>query len=409
MIKLGCNDSLPKGWEWAKANDVMDVRDGTHDSPKAQATGIPLVTSKNLVNGKIDYSTCTYISAEDHESISKRSAVDDGDILYAMIGTIGNPVIVKKDFDFSIKNVALFKFSKTDLSNRYIYHYLNSGLAKQQIESNSRGGTQKFVSLGNIRELMIPLPPLEEQKRIAAILDKADAIRRKRQQAIELADEFLRSVFLDMFGDPVTNPKGWEVKPLQMGIKTISSGWSAKGDARPCKQGELGVLKISSVTTGTFLPEENKVVDDSRIPEGKGLIFPNKGDLLFSRANTRELVAATCIVPEDRRDTFLPDKLWKIETDCSQLLPEFLNHMIWQPRFRDLLTSQATGTSGSMLNISKGKFESTLGIYPPIDLQEKFKKIFWHCKKSLQQEDISNDELGSLFNALSQKAFAGEL
>ena len=279
----------------------------------------------------------------------------------------------------------------------------------ERLQSLGNGATFKEVSKKTVEEFEIPLPPLNEQKRIAAILDKADEIRRKRQQAIELADEFLRSVFLDMFGDPMTNPKGWDVKPLQLGIKTISSGWSAKGDARPCKKGELGVLKISSVTTGAFLPEENKFVDDSSIPEGKRLIFPNKGDLLFSRANTRELVAATCIVPEDRRDTFLPDKLWKIETDCSLLLPEFLNHMIWQPRFRDLLTSQATGTSGSMLNISKGKFESTLGIYPPIDLQEKFKNIFWHCKKSLQKEDISNNELGSLFNTLSQKAFSGEL
>ena len=84
--------------------------------------------------------------------------------------------------------------------------------------------TVAIVSKSKFEELQIPLPPLEEQKRIAAILDKADAIRRKRQQAIQLADDFLRSVFLDMFGDPVTNPKGWEVKHLGDCLDFLTSG-----------------------------------------------------------------------------------------------------------------------------------------------------------------------------------------
>ena len=409
MIKLGCNDSLPPGWEWVKAQDCMDVRDGTHDSPKAQDTGVPLVTSKNLVNGEIDFTTCSYISNDDHDAISKRSKVDRGDILYAMIGTIGNPVIVDADFEFSIKNVALFKFPDKSISNRYIYHYLNSSIADQQFSMNSRGGTQKFVSLGNIRSLEIPLPPLAEQQRIASILDKADAIRRKRQQAIKLADDFLRAVFLDMFGDPVTNPKGWEVKSLSFGITSITSGWSAKGESFSCQNDELGVLKISSVTTGTFKPEENKLVHAEDIPDGKTLIFPRRGDLLFSRANTRELVAASCIVPEDHDNVFLPDKLWNIKTDQNFYLPEFLNYLLWQPRFKDKLTSQATGTSGAMLNISKAKFESTEAIYPPVLVQKKFRSVYSKFQSSIKKMSDSLQVSEDSFSSLSQKAFRGEL
>ena len=410
MIKLGCNESLPKGWQWFEANDVMDVRDGTHDSPKACASGIPLVTSKNLVNGEIDFSTCNLISLEDHEAISKRSAVDNGDILYAMIGTIGNPVIVEKDCDFSIKNVALFKFTKSEnVYNRYIYHFLNSKFAVRQFQSNARGGTQKFVSLGNIRSLQIPLPPLAEQKRIAAILDKADNIRQKRQQAIKLADDFLRSVFLDMFGDPVTNPKGWDVGLLERGILSIISGWSANGDSSPCEDGGIGVLKISSVTSGIFKAYENKSVNRSDIPENKKLIFPKKGDLIFSRANTRELVAATCIVQESYDNVFLPDKLWLVKTKSDLLLPEFLNFMLWHPKFKDLLTSQATGSSGSMLNISKAKFEAAKAIFPDINIQKQFVEVYWKTQKSLEKVNSTEICLSQLFNSLSQKAFAGDL
>lgn len=293
------------------------------------------------------------------------------------------------------------------LNSRYLYYFMDKYV--ERLREQSIGGVIKYIKLGMLTEAKIPLPPLTEQKRIAAILDKADTIRRKRQQAIQLADDFLRAVFLDMFGDPVTNPKGWEVKPLSKGIDLITSGWSAKGESYPCQNGETGVLKISSVTSGKFKTEENKLVYEESIPEGKVLVFPDKGDLLFSRANTRELVAATCIVPNDVNNVFLPDKLWKITTKTTALLPEFLNHLIWQPRFKEKLTSQATGTSGSMLNISKSKFESTETIFPPLHLQKEFNSIYWKVQTTICCLEKSLLKVEEAFNSLSQNAFKGLL
>lgn len=271
------------------------------------------------------------------------------------------------------------------------------------------GGSLVRARPAFVEKIEIPLPPIDEQKRIAAILDKADAIRQKRKQAIALADEFLRSVFLEMFGDPVSNPKGWEVKEIRKGISKITSGWSAKGDSRPCEQGEVGVLKISAVTSGEFKPKENKVVEKNSIPEGKKLIFPKKGDLLFSRANTRELVAATCIVPKDCDDVFLPDKLWNIELTSDELLPEYFHMLLQDVKFKETLTSQATGSSGSMLNISKQKFETTLAPFAPKDLQEKFRNIYWQLKENVSKLKSSEEQLINQFEALSQKAFSGRL
>ena len=258
-------------------------------------------------------------------------------------------------------------------------------------------------------KLEIPVPSLPEQKRIAAILDKADRLRRKNQQAIQLADKFLRAVFLDMFGDPVTNPKAWDVKQLKEGVLSIKSGWSANGESIPCNSEQLGVLKISAVTSGVFKASENKYVPSETIPKNKALIFPKKGELLFSRANTRELVAATCIVPESNDNVFLPDKLWKVETNKEKLMPEFLHYSIQQPRFRDLLTSQATGTSGSMLNISKAKFEESDIIFPDIRSQKKFAEIYWKIQNVFSKLNQSSVYSSDGFNSLSQKAFAGEL
>ena len=162
---------IPESWKWCRLSDVIDVRDGTHDSPKYVPVGIPLVTSKNLVNGAIDYSNVKYITLEDADKINARSMVDDNDILFAMIGSIGNPVLVKKDREFCIKNMALFKrFSNTEISMRYAYWFLF--YAQYKLKKEASGGVQSFISLSRFREYLIPLPPVAEQNRIVAKLEE---------------------------------------------------------------------------------------------------------------------------------------------------------------------------------------------------------------------------------------------
>ena len=162
---------IPESWKWCRLSDVIDVRDGTHDSPKYVPVGIPLVTSKNLVNGAIDYSNVKYITQEDADKINTRSMVDDNDILFAMIGSIGNPVLVKKDREFCIKNMALFKrFSNTEISMRYAYWFLF--YAQYKLKKEASGGVQSFISLSRFREYLIPLPPVAEQNRIVAKLEE---------------------------------------------------------------------------------------------------------------------------------------------------------------------------------------------------------------------------------------------
>ena len=162
---------IPESWKWCRLSDVIDVRDGTHDSPKYVPVGIPLVTSKNLVNGVIDYGNVKYITQEDTDKINVRSMVDDDDILFAMIGSIGNPVLVKKDREFCIKNMALFKrFANTDISMRYVYWFLF--YAQYKLKKEASGGVQSFISLSRFREYLIPLPPVAEQNRIVAKLEE---------------------------------------------------------------------------------------------------------------------------------------------------------------------------------------------------------------------------------------------
>ena len=168
-----------KGWDVKDLNEITDVRDGTHDSPKYVDIGYPFVTSKNLVNGNIDFSTCQLISKDDLEKINQRSFVDDGDILMPMIGTIGGAIIVKKDRDFAIKNVALIKFNKENsiVDRKFILNVLNSDSMNEFFNSIKKGGTQNFISLGLIRKIPTIIPPLKLQNEFALFVEQVDKLK----------------------------------------------------------------------------------------------------------------------------------------------------------------------------------------------------------------------------------------
>ena len=166
-------DKFNDDWEQRKLSEISDVRDGTHDSPSYLSDGHPFVTSKNVKDGYINYDDIQYISDEDFETINKRSKVDVNDILMGMIGTIGNLALIRTEPDFAIKNVALIKDTKQVLY-MYLYHYLQSSSTERQLLSGLDGGTQKFVSLKNIRELNIMVPSKAEQLKVGNFIESLD-------------------------------------------------------------------------------------------------------------------------------------------------------------------------------------------------------------------------------------------
>ena len=183
-----------KGWRVDVLNSVCDVRDGTHDSPKYVEDGYPLITSKNVVEGGISFDDVNYISEDDLNAINARSRVDDGDIIMPMIGTIGKPVIVHKDREFAIKNVALIKFEMSKVVlNIFIQSLLNSSTYSNYILSLNRGGTQKFVSLKTIRNLPIILPPLALQKQFAEKIQAIEAQKELVKKSIAETQQLLDS------------------------------------------------------------------------------------------------------------------------------------------------------------------------------------------------------------------------
>lgn len=178
---------IPSNWCWLYSNFVVDVRDGTHDTPKYISEGYPLITSKNLKNNNIDFDKVNYISKEDYEKINLRSKVDIGDVLFSMIGTIGNPVLIKGQTNYAIKNVALFK--DINLINMTFFRfYLETKFVIDKMKKEAKGSTQKFVSLKYLRNFPICYPSLEEQQRIVNIIE---SLFTKLDRAKELIENTL--------------------------------------------------------------------------------------------------------------------------------------------------------------------------------------------------------------------------
>ncbi|EGR1109117.1 restriction endonuclease subunit S [Vibrio cholerae] len=163
---------IPEDWEVHSLSSICDVRDGTHDSPKYKDNGIPLVTSKNIVDDILDLSNVSLISPEDAFEIDKRSKVDKGDIIMSMIGTVGSAVLLLEEPKFCIKNVALFKPKK--VSGEFLVQLIRSKIFQDYLEDSMDGGIQKFVSLGTLRNMEISLPSEQEQTAIASILSDMD-------------------------------------------------------------------------------------------------------------------------------------------------------------------------------------------------------------------------------------------
>ncbi len=185
-------------WEEKKLGEVCDVRDGTHDSPKYKEKGYPLLTSKNLLkDGSIDYDNVNLISEADFNQINKRSKVDIGDILFSMIGTIGNPFIIKDD-DFTIKNIALIK-EQTVIKNIFLLQLLSSTFIKKQFYKLNARGTLKFIALSVIRNLIARIPCLEEQYKIATFLTAEDNRIALLEEQIENRQQFKKGLLQQMF------------------------------------------------------------------------------------------------------------------------------------------------------------------------------------------------------------------
>ena len=282
-------------------------------------------------------------------------------------GNINKPIYVSEPF-WNV-DTAFGLVAKPELLDaRYLYHFCKHyDFGKLYTTCTIPSLTRK-----NIEGILLRLPSLGGQKETAAQLDSILKQIALAQQEIAGLDSLVKSRFVEMFD------KGYQRAPMGQLVDSIVAGTNVGGQQRSLADGEYGVLKISAVTKGVFLPNEFKAVEDASSIK---MIHPRKGDLLFSRANTSEMVGATAIVDKDYDRLFLPDKLWRINP-AEGVETIFLKALLSSSAVRAEMSRVSTGSSGSMQNISMAKFRKLDAFLPPLALQRQFADFVAQVDKS---------------------------
>ena len=396
--------NLPKGWELVQFDKVCDIRDGTHDSPKYIENGVPFITSKHLTDNGIDFTETNYISEENHIEFSKRSKVDNGDILFGMIGTIGKPVIVNTDFEFSIKNVALLKLSSNELlSNIYVLNLLKSNIIINQFLKLSNGGVQSFIALGMIRKLKIPLPPIEEQKKIADILSTVDKKIAFVEENINATEELKKSLMQKLLTEGIGHtefkdselgriPQSWEVVKFKE-ITKVRQGLQIPISKRKKEKCE----NCYEYITIQFI-KNNKEVEYIENPQKTVICTEN--DILMTRTGN------TGIVVTNVKGVF-HNNFFLIDFDRNEISKEYLVYYLNSNSIQKEILLRAGATTIPDLN--HGDFYSIKFISPPLEEQKQIAEILSTVDNKLENLKEKKQSFEELKKGLMQKLLTGEV
>ncbi|WP_417561329.1 restriction endonuclease subunit S [Marinomonas sp.] len=392
-------------WPMVKLGDICDLQNG-YAFKSSDYTVVSNTMSCRMSNirpgGVFDIDYNARFLPDDFSEKYSQFLLKDGDVIIAMTDLadspkiLGVPTVVKTEGRNILLNQRVGKLEIKDKASVY-FPYLKLALNYPSVRSVYKkfagGGLQINLGKADLLSVEIPLPPLEEQKRIAAILDKADAIRRKRQQAIQLADEFLRSVFLDMFGDPVTNPKGWEVKPVGAICDCIVPGRdkpkSFTGSMPWITTNELNYLGL------TTKKDDFIGLSAEEIAEVKAKVVP-KGSVIMTCVGDLGVVsiAGDDMVINQQLHAFLSSDF---------VTPSFLSYALaWQKGY---MVRMASSTTVPYMN--KTVCNSVPIILPPISLQARFEKIVEKVAES--KAVMAGASSADLFESISQRSFSGGL
>ena len=311
-----------------------------------------------------------------------------------IFATGGSASVHYADSRFAVSTDNFILEPNAGINAKYVYYYLKSNIGI--LQNGFHGAGLQHLSKDYLSDIDIPVISPDQQQKIVDILDKADEIRTKKRLANDKLDEFLKSTFISMFGN-ISNKT-----TLSQYITTLSAGKSLAGE----EECENKVLNTSSVTWDRFDKNQYKNYPLDYIPQKEHKV--RIGDVIISRMNTPALVGTVGYVWDVDDNIYLPDRLWKANI-TDKVNPIFLWQLLIQPSTKIEIQKIATGTSGSMKNISKEKFLKLSVLDVAIEEQNKFAKIVEKVEAQKQKNELVIEQMNNLFNSLSQRAFKGEL
>ncbi|MDR5899441.1 restriction endonuclease subunit S [Halomonas vilamensis] len=417
IMHLKSSFSFPNDW-WVTYAQLAfnEVRDGTHDSPKQSEKGVPLITSKNLVNGSIDFKNTKTISFEDHLEISKRSGVSTGDLLFSMIGTIGNVASVPENTNFSVKNVGLFRKNDSLLNRRFSFHWLNSQPYQNYLEEHKRGGNQKFVSLGILRESPVPIAPLAEQKVIAEKLDtllaQVENTKARLERIPQILKRFRQSVLTAAVSGRLTeewrsgdNPEQDFKKVADAGVAVKTGPFGSALHKSDYVHGGIPVINPMHISEGIITPSDSMTISQQKYYSLEAWHL-RKGDIIVGRRG--EMGRAAVVDSDEAQLCGTSSMLLRAGNNA---LPKYLEIILRSPTAVSYFNSASVGST--MVNLNQKVIKNLEVYFPPLDEQTEIVRsvdqLFAHADRIEQQVNQALARVNNLTQSILAKAFRGEL
>lgn len=362
--------------------------------------GIRVLFIENIVTNSFVYGEGKFITENKYEQL-KGFQVRPGDVLITMMGTIGRCAVVPDDIGKAIISSHLLKI-RPDLTlcdPEFLKRAILAEGVKRQFEKWSHGQIMVGLNTGIIRKTRIPLPPLPTQRRIVAILEKAEELKRLRGQSLKDTDELVKSVFLEMFGDPMRNEKQWKLKRIDE-IGTVVSGSTPKTNHSEYWEGPVNWVTPAELLDGDnyYYYETERKISEVGLYSIGGRLFPKNTVMLTTRAPIGKVAIAG-------NEMCSNQGFKNIVCDETIMNPVYL--YAWLLLNKAFLNSMGTGATFKEIN--KKNVEQISIPTPPLPLQKQFAKKVALIESLKGKHRTSNQDISQLFDALMQKAFKGEL
>ena len=384
---------------------VCEIKNGyAFKSSEFKKSGTPLIRISSFDNGPVYFDDKTVYVDSSYLKTKSGFKVEKGDVLIALSGATTGKYGIYTGDEPSLLNqrIGLLKSGASEqMTDKFFYYYLS--VLKSEILRNAGGAAQPNISTKSISEFKIPLPPLDQQKKIAAILDAADAYKQKTKALIEKYDELTQSLFLDMFGDPVTNPKGWEIKSFE---EMVSDDCPLTyGIVQPGDEVSDGVPCVRPVDlTQQYVSVDNLKRIDLSISQKFKRTLLKGGEILLS---VRGSVGVISIADSSLANSNVTRGIVPIWFDKNVSSKLFFYYLYKSLPIQRKLSELAKGATLIQLNL-KDLRELNL-IKPPLDLQNQFAERVQAIEAQKEQAQASLAQAEDLFNSLLQRAFKGEL
>ena len=397
-------------WKEYKAKEFCAmVTDGTHDSPKPKTIGHYLITSKHLKDNRIDYSSANFISEEDYQKINLRSAVEQYDILFSMIGTIGNIVQVKqKHVDFAVKNMGIFKMGRSELKSTWLYYWLNSGYSKEYINQRLAGSTQSYMTLDSLRRFPVMYPGDKKANLIISVLksldDKIEVNRRINDNLEQQAQALFKSWFVDFepFKDqPFVEselgmiPHGWKVGTFLDNISIMPGGTPSTSVEEYWNNGIIPFFSPKDVN-GLYCFETEKKITEEGLKNCSSHLYP-KDTLFITARGTVGKITLTGVPMAMNQSNYALVAKKSIGVYYLYLLAQTLV---------SVLLKKANGAVFSAIT-TRDFNEPT--IMPPKPILDKFENIVTPIFNKIYQVGNESRRLVELRDTLLPRLMSGEL